>query len=66
MRASISSITFIPSSIITDVSEVEDDSSEITPSEPIFSIVSAIKFPTNSSFPAEIEATAARRTNSRF
>jgi hypothetical protein len=66
LRTRISLITFIPSSIITYVSEVEDDSREITPSEPIFSIVSAIRFPTNSSFPAEIEATAARRRNSRL
>jgi len=32
----------------------------ITPSNPIFSIASAIKLPTYSSFPAEIEATAAQ------
>jgi hypothetical protein len=65
LKTRISLITFIPS-IIIDVSEVEDDSREITPSEPTFSIVSAIKFPTYSSFPAEIEATAARRRNSKF
>jgi len=52
--------TFIPSSITTEVSDDEDDSMVITPSNPIFSIASAIKLPTYSSFPAEIEATAAQ------
>jgi len=52
--------TFIPSSIITEVSDVEEDSIEITPSGPIFPIASAIKLPTYSSFPAEIDATAAK------
>lgn len=55
--------TFIPSSTIADVSDEEDDSMEMTPSMPIFSIVSAIKFPTNSSLPAEIEATATEHRN---
>ncbi|KAF7842562.1 Chaperonin 60 subunit alpha 2, chloroplastic [Senna tora] len=53
--------TFIPSSIITEVSDDAEDSIEITPSEPIFSIASAIKLPTYSSFPAEIEATATKK-----
>lgn len=57
----MSKITFIPSSTNTEVSNDEDDSIEITPSGPIFAIASANKFPTNSSFPAETDATAAKR-----
>lgn len=56
--------TFIPSSTSTVVSKVEEDSMEITPSEPILSIASAIKFPMKSSFPAEIEATAEKTGHS--
>ena len=50
--------TFIPSSTVTEVSDDEDDSIDITPSGPIFSIASAIKFPIYSSFPADNEAMA--------
>lgn len=42
-----------------EVSADEEDSTHITPSGPIFLIASAIKLPMNSSFPADIEATAA-------
>lgn len=43
-----------------EVSNDEDDSIKITPSGPILFIASAIKLPTNSSFPEDIEATAAQ------
>lgn len=54
-------ITFIPSSIRTKVSDDEEDSIDITPLGPILLIVSAIRLPTNRSFPADIEATAEKR-----
>lgn len=44
---------------MTEVSADEEDSIHMTPSGPIFLIASAIKLPMNSSFPADIEATAA-------
>jgi len=51
-------ITSIPSSTSTVVSNDDDDSIESTPSGPTLSIASAIMVPTNSSFPADIAATA--------
>ena len=51
-------ITFIPSSTTTEVSDDDEDSMEMIPSGPILLIVSAIRFPINSSLPAEIEAIA--------
>jgi hypothetical protein len=50
--------TSIPSSTSTLVSNDDDESIERTPSGPTFSIASAIMVPTNSSFPADIAATA--------
>lgn len=50
--------TFIPSSTSIDVSNDDDDSIDITPSRPIFSIAAAKRFPTKLSFPADIAATA--------
>jgi len=55
----------MPSSIIIVVLDVEDDSIEITPSTPILSIASAMRSPTNSSFPAAMEATAWGRREGR-
>lgn len=60
-QVSLYKITFIPSSTVTEVSDDEEDSIDITPSGPILSIASAIKFPIYSSFPADNEATAAER-----
>jgi hypothetical protein len=50
--------TSIPSSTSTVVSNEEEDSMDKTPSGPTLPIASAIIVPINSSFPAEIEATA--------
>ena len=57
-------VTFIPSSTVIEVSNVGEDSMDITPSGPILSIASAIISPIYLSFPADIDATAAatRRT----
>lgn len=52
-------ITSIPSSTSTVVSKEDDDSIDRTPSGPTLSMASAIMVPMRSSFPAEIEATAA-------
>lgn len=54
-------ITSIPSSTSTVVSNDDDDSIERTPSGPTLSIASAIIVPTNSSFPADMAATAGRK-----
>ena len=54
-------ITSIPSSTSTVVSNDDDDSIERTPSGPTLSIASAIIVPTNSSFPADMVATAERK-----
>jgi len=50
--------TFIPSWTSTVVYIEDDDSILIIPSGPIFSIASAMRLPTYSSLPDDIEATA--------